>query len=155
MSRPPVPPFDEASAIKKVQAAEDAWNSRDPAKVKMAYTEDSKWRNRDLFLNGRDEIEQFLIAKWKKEKEYRLIKELWTYNGDKIAVRFCYEWYNESEEQWYRAYGNENWHFDENGPMKTRIASINDLKINESDRLFKWTQGPRPQDHKGLSALGL
>ena len=152
--RPPVPPFTKATAIQKVRAAEDAWNNRDPTKVPMAYTEDTKWRNRSEIFQGRDKVRQFLERKWSKELEYRLIKEYWAHGDDRIAVRFAYE-YNTADGQWFRAYGNENWEFDENGLMKTRHASINDLKIDESERLYHWPQGRRPDDHPSLSDLGL
>lgn len=152
--RPPLPPFTEATAIQKVQAAEDGWNNRNPEKVSLAYTIDSQWRNRSEFLNGRAEIVDFLTRKWEKEKDYRLIKELWAFTDNRIAVRFAYEWHDDAG-QWYRSYGNENWEFDENGLMKVRRASINDLAIAESDRLFHWEFGPRPKDHLGLSELGL
>lgn len=153
-ARPPVPPFTLASAQQKVRAAEDGWNSRDPAKVALAYTVDSRWRNRSDFLQGRAAIEAFLTRKWQREHEYRLIKELWAHDGARIAVRFAYEWRDE-EGQWYRAYGNENWHFDDQGLMAERHASINDLPITEAERLFRWPQGRRPDDHPGLSDLGL
>ena len=152
--RPPLPPFTEATAIQKVQAAEDGWNNRNPEKVSMAYTADSQWRNRAEFLNGREEIVKFLTHKWETEKDYRLIKELWAFTDNRIAVRFAYEWHDDAG-QWYRSYGNENWEFDENGLMKVRRASINDLAIAEADRLFRWEPGPRPADHPGLSGLGL
>ena len=152
--RPPLPPFTEATAIQKVQAAEDGWNNRNPEKVSMAYTADSQWRNRAEFLNGREEIVKFLTHKWETEKDYRLIKELWAFTDNRIAVRFAYEWHDDAG-QWYRSYGNENWEFDENGLMKVRRASINDLAIAESDRLFHWEFGPRQKDHPGLSELGL
>jgi len=152
--RPPLPPFDEESARKKVRAAEDAWNNRDPVKVSMAYTPDSDWRNRNEFFSGRDAIQAFLERKWATELEYRLIKELWACTGNRIAVRFAYEWHD-ADGQWYRSYGNENWEFDDNGYMKVRRASINDLPIDESERLFHWPHGPRPADHPGLSELGL
>jgi len=152
--RPPLPPFDEESARKKVRAAEDAWNNRDPVKVSMAYTPDSQWRNRSEFPQGRQEIQAFLERKWATELEYRLIKELWACTGNRIAVRFAYEWHD-ADGQWYRSYGNENWEFDDNGYMKVRRASINDLPIDESERLFHWPHGPRPADHPGLSELGL
>ncbi len=152
--RPPLPPFTEATAIQKVQAAEDGWNNRNPEKVSLAYTIDSEWRNRAEFLNGREQIVDFLTRKWDTEKDYRLIKELWAFTDNRIAVRFAYEWHDEAG-QWYRSYGNENWEFDENGLMKVRRASINDLAIAETDRLFRWEPGPRPADHPGLSALGL
>ena len=153
-ARPPVPPFTLASAQQKVRAAEDGWNSRDPAKVALAYTVDSRWRNRSDFLQGRAAIEAFLTRKWQREHEYRLIKELWAHDGARIAVRFAYEWRDE-EGQWYRAYGNENWHFDDQGLMAERHAGINDLPITEAERLFRWPQGRRPDDHPGLSDLGL
>ncbi|WP_278443484.1 nuclear transport factor 2 family protein [Pseudomonas oryzihabitans] len=153
-ARPPVPPFTLESARQKVRAAEDGWNSRDPAKVALAYTADSRWRNRSDFLQGRVAIEAFLTRKWQREHEYRLIKELWAHDGARIAVRFAYEWRDE-DGQWYRAYGNENWHFDDQGLMAERHASINDLPISEAERLFHWPQGRRPDDHPGLSDLGL
>jgi uncharacterized protein len=152
--RPPLPPFDFDDAVVKVRRAEDAWNTRDPEKVSLAYTADSRWRNRSEFLNGRAEIAAFLRRKWSRELDYRLIKEIWAYGGHRIAVRFAYEWRDDSG-RWFRSYGNENWEFDANGLMKTRHASINDLPIAEKDRLFRWEQGPRPQDHPGLSELGL
>ncbi len=152
--RPPLPPFTPESAAAKVRAAEDAWNSRDPARVAMAYTPDSRWRNRSEFLNGRDEIETFLAAKWARELEYRLIKELWAHDDNRIAVRFAYEWQDVAG-QWWRSYGNENWLFAPSGHMARRIASINDLAISEAERLFDWPQGPRPINHPGLSDLGL
>ncbi|MFD2255303.1 DUF1348 family protein [Luteolibacter algae] len=152
--RPPLPPFDHESAIKKVQAAEDGWNGRNPQKVALAYTPDCLWRNRAEFISGRSEIENFLTRKWDKELDYRLIKELWTYGQNRIAVRFAYEWHDDSD-QWYRSYGNENWEFDVNGLMAHRIASINDLPIQEAQRKFHWALGPRPQDHPSLSDLGL
>lgn len=153
-ARPPVPPFTLESAQQKVRAAEDGWNSRDPAKVALAYTADSRWRNRSDFLQGRAAIEAFLTHKWQREHEYRLIKELWAHDGARIAVRFAYEWRDE-DGQWYRAYGNENWHFDDQGLMAERHASINDLPISEAERLFHWPQRRRPDDHPGLSELGL
>ena len=153
-ARPPVPPFTLESARQKVRAAEDGWNSRDPAKVALAYAADSRWRNRSDFLQGRAAIEAFLTRKWQREHEYRLIKELWAHDGARIAVRFAYEWRDE-DGQWYRAYGNENWHFDDQGLMAERHASINDLPISEAERLFHWPQGRRPDDHPGLSDLGL
>ncbi len=155
--RPPKPPFSEETALLKVRAAEDAWNSREPARVALAYTPDSRWRNRSEFLQGRDAIEAFLTRKWKRELDYRLIKELWAYRENRIAVRFAYEWRDEGG-AWTRSYGNENWEFSENGLMARRIASINDLPIAESDRLFRWDRdgaGRRPDDHPGLSDLGL
>ncbi|MFC7093478.1 DUF1348 family protein [Jeongeupia naejangsanensis] len=152
--RPPLPPFDAASAALKVRAAEDAWNTRDPERVSLAYTVDSVWRNRSDFLSGRTAIVQFLTQKWHREQGYRLIKELWAHDGNRIAVRFAYEWHND-QGSWFRSYGNENWEFDEHGFMRRRIASINDLPIHERDRKFHWPQGRRPDDHPGLSALGL
>lgn len=154
MTRPPLPPFDRASAIIKVRAAEDAWNSRDPIKVAAAYTLDADWRNRSEFLQGRAEVEAFLTRKWRQEREYRLIKELWTFGGARIAVRFAYEALR-PDGDWFRAYGNENWEFDADGLMAVRRASINDLPITESERLFHWPLGRRPDDHPGLSELGL
>ena len=157
MSRPPLPPFDAEAATLKVRLAEDAWNSRDPARVALAYTPDSQWRNRDQFITGRAEIERFLTAKWQREGDYRLIKGLWAFAGNRIAVRFAYE-YRDEAGNWFRAYGNENWEFDEAGLMRRRLASINDLAIAESDRLFHWPRGDtgrRPDDHPGLEALGL
>jgi len=154
MTRPPLPPFDRASALIKVRAAEDAWNSRDPIKVAAAYTPETVWRNRSEFLNGRAEVEAFLTRKWRAEREYRLIKELWSFDGARIAVRFAYETRN-PDGQWFRAYGNENWEFAPDGLMAVRRASINDLSIAESDRLFRWPLGPRPEGHPGLSDLGL
>jgi hypothetical protein len=152
--RPPLPPFTRETAIKKIRAAEDSWNSRDPEKVALAYTIDSRWRNRAEFLNGRSEIIEFLTRKWTKELDYRLIKELWAYYGNRIAVRFAYEWHDE-EGNWFRSYGNENWEFGESGLMRTRFASINDLSIKESERKFRWPLGRRPDVHPGLSELGL
>lgn len=152
--RPPLPPFNFEDAVVKVRRAEDAWNTRDPEKVSLAYTADSRWRNRSEFLSGRAEIVAFLRRKWSRELDYRLIKEIWAYGSHRIAVRFAYEWRDDSN-RWFRSYGNENWEFDDNGLMKTRHASINDLPIAEQDRLFRWEQGPRPQDHPGLSELGL
>ncbi len=152
--RPPFPPFTHGTATQKVRRAEDAWNSRDPQAVSLAYTLDSRWRNRSEFLQGRAEIVAFLTRKWTRELDYRLIKELWAFTGDRIAVRFTYEFHDDAG-QWFRAYGNENWEFDENGLMRVRHASINDLSISESDRLFRWPQGRRPDDHASLSALGL
>lgn len=152
--RPPFPPFDAESAARKVRMAEDAWNTRTPARVALAYTPDSVWRNRAEFLSGRDAIVQFLTRKWSVELEYRLIKELWAFHENRIAVRFAYEWRNDSG-QWFRSYGNENWEFDEHGFMRRRIASINDLPIQEGERKFHWPAGPRPDDHPGLSELGL
>jgi len=153
-TRPPVPPFTAETAAQKVRAAEDGWNSRDPAKVAKAYTEDSQWRNRSEFLTGRSEIEAFLKGKWEREHEYRLVKELWAFEGNRIAVRFAYEWHD-GEGQWYRSYGNENWEFAANGLMQRRIASINDLPIAEGERKFLWPQGSRPDNYPGLSDFGL
>ena len=152
--RPPLPPFNHEAAVKKVRAAENAWNTRDPEKVSLAYTADSIWRNRSEFLVGRHAIVQFLQRKWAKELDYRLIKEVWAFHEARIAVRFAYEWHDDSG-NWFRAYGNENWEFDENGLMRRRIASINDLPIEEADRKFHWPLGPRPEDHPGLSELDL
>lgn len=153
-ARPPFPPFTRETAIQKVRGAEDGWNSRDPQRVSLAYTPDSRWRNRSEFLVGREEIVAFLTRKWSKELEYRLIKELWAFDGNRIAVRFAYEYHNPAGE-WFRAYGNENWEFDELGLMAARHASINDLAISESQRKFHWPQGRRPDDHPGLSDLEL
>jgi nuclear transport factor 2 (NTF2) superfamily protein len=154
MSRPPLPPFTADTAAQKARMAEDAWNGRDPARVALAYTPDSQWRNRAEFPKGRAEIEAFLTRKWAGEQDYRLIKEVWAFHGNRIAVRFAYEWRNASG-QWFRSYGNENWEFDEHGLMAVRHASINDLPITEADRKFHWPLGRRPDDHPGLSALGL
>ena len=154
MSRPPLPPFTFETATQKVRLAEDAWNSRDPARVALAYSPDSRWRNRSSFLQGRGEIEAFLAQKWQRENDYRLIKELWAFREDRIAVRFAYEWHDASG-RWFRSLGNENWAFDGQGLMHTRIASINDMPIPEAQRLFHWPSGRRPDDHAGLSALGL
>lgn len=154
MTRPPLPPFSEETAVQKVRAAEDAWNSRDPAAVALAYTPDCRWRNRTQFIQGRAEIEAFLTAKWQLELDYRLIKELWSFRDHRIAVRFAYEW-QDREGRWFRSYGNENWEFGADGLMRRRIASINDLPIANEDRLFHWAQGRRPNDHPGLSDLGL
>jgi len=151
---PPLPPFSKETAIQKVRLAEDAWNSRDPQRVSQAYTVDSLWRNRADFPAGRQQIVEFLTRKWARELEYRLIKELWTFAEDRIAVRFAYEWRDDSR-QWFRSYGNENWEFDAQGLMRRRFASINDLPIAESERKYHWPQGPRPADHPGLSELGL
>jgi nuclear transport factor 2 (NTF2) superfamily protein len=153
-ARPPLPPFTEATATEKVRLAEDGWNNRNPEKVALAYTPDSQWRNRAEFPSGRAEIVAFLSHKWEKENEYRLIKELWAFEGNRIAVRFAYECRDDSG-QWYRAYGNENWAFDENGLMTHRHASINNLAIDESERKFHWPLGRRPDDHPSLSELGL
>ena len=154
MSRPPLPPFTAVTAAQKARMAEDAWTTRDPARVALAYTTDSRWRNRSEFLQGRAAIEAFLTRKWQSELDYRLIKELWAFDGDRIAVRFAYEFHDDSR-QWYRAYGNENWEFNAEGIMHHRYASINDLRINEADRLYRWPQRRRPDDHPGLSDLGL
>ena len=153
-SRPPLPPFTAETAAQKARMAEDAWNTREPERVALAYTEDSRWRNRAEFLSGRDEIVAFLRRKWARELDYRLIKEVWAYRDDRIAVRFAYEWHDDNG-QWTRSYGNENWAFDEQGLMRRRIASINDLAIAEADRLFRWPLGRRPDDHPGLSDLDL
>ncbi len=153
-TRPPCPPFTAETAAQKVRAAEDGWNSRDPARVALAYTPDSVWRNRSEFLTGRADIESFLKQKWQRELDYRLIKELWAHDGNRIAVRFAYEWHDRSG-QWYRSYGNENWEFEGNGLMRRSIASITDLPIREEDRKFHWSLGRRPDDHPGLSDLGL
>lgn len=153
-ARPPFPPFTRETAMQKVRMAEDGWNNRNPQKVALAYTKDSQWRNRAEFPNGRAEIEAFLTRKWAREQEYRLIKELWAYDGNRIAVRFAYEWHDHTG-AWFRSYGNENWEFDEYGLMKKRYASINDLPIKESERKFHWPQGRRPDDHPSLSELGL
>jgi uncharacterized protein len=154
MSRPPFPPFTAQSAVQKIRAAEDGWNGRDPGKVALAYTPDSRWRNRSEFISGRSEIEAFLTRKWERELEYRLIKELWAFSSNRIAVRFAYEWHDAAG-TWYRSYGNENWEFDEAGYMMARHASINDIEIAEADRKFHWPQGRRPDDHPGLTELGL
>jgi uncharacterized protein len=153
-TRPPLPPFTRESAIQKVRLAEDGWNTRDPAKVALAYAIDSRWRNRSEFINGRNEIVAFLTRKWIKELDYRLIKELWAFGENRIAVRFAYEWHDDSG-HWYRSYGNENWEFNDDGLMTLRFASINDLPILESDRKYHWPLGRRPEDHRGLSDLGL
>jgi nuclear transport factor 2 (NTF2) superfamily protein len=153
-TKPPLPPFDAETARQKVRMAEDAWNSRDPDRVVQVYTEDTRWRNRAEFPVGRAEVHAFLTRKWATELDYRLIKELWAFTDNRIAVRFTYEWHDDRE-QWFRSYGNENWEFTETGLMARRFASINDLPIPESDRLFHWPSGPRPSDHPGLSDLGL
>lgn len=154
--RPPVPPFSYEVAGTKVRMAENAWNTCDPDRVKMAYTVDTVWRNRNFFLNGRDEIRDFLNQKWQTEQEYRLIKEIWVHSDNRSAVRFSYEFLNANQNQWYRAYGNENWEFDANGLMKMRHASINDVPITDDERLFHWDRhGPRPDEHPGLTELGL
>ena len=152
--RPPLPPFDLATATQKVRLAEDAWNSRDPERVALAYTRDSDWRNRAEFVRGREAITAFLARKWVRELDYRLVKELWAFEGPRIAVRFAYEWHDDSG-HWFRSYGNENWAFDDDGLMQRRYASINDLPIGEADRRFRWPPGRRPDDHPGLSELGL
>ena len=155
MARPPFPPFTAETAAQKARAAEDAWNGRDPERVSLAYTEDSRWRNRAEFFSGRAAIVDFLRRKWAKEHEYRLIKEVWAWQADRIAVRFVYEWRDDSG-NWYRSHGNENWEFDAEGLMRARHASINDVPITEAERKFRWpAPGPRPADHPGLSALGL
>ncbi|MEU4408783.1 nuclear transport factor 2 family protein [Streptosporangium sp. NPDC023963] len=153
MTRPPVPPFTLETALRKVRMAEDGWNTRDPEKVALAYTPDSRWRNRAEFVDGRDAIIAFLRRKWARELEYRLIKELWAFDGNRIAVRFAYECHDDSG-NWFRSYGNENWEFDEEGLMRTRHASINDLPITEADRRYHWPLGRRPDDHPGLGDLG-
>jgi uncharacterized protein len=152
--RPPLPPFTHDTAIQKVRMAEDGWNSRDPQRVALAYTMDSQWRNRAEFPVGRQQIIAFLQRKWERERDYRLIKELWTHEDNRIAVRFAYEWHDDAG-SWFRSYGNENWEFDHNGLMQRRYASINDLPIQESERKFHWPQGPRPADHPGLTDLNL
>ena len=154
MTSPIRPPFTLETARAKVRAAEDAWNSRDPVRVSLAYSADSIWRNRDQFIRGRGQIQAFLTGKWQRELDYRLIKELWAFHDNRIAVRFAYEWHDDSG-SWFRAYGNENWEFDEEGLMRVRLASINDLPIREQDRLYHWPLGRRPDDHPGLSDLGL
>ena len=153
-TRPPLPPFSRDDALQKVRLAEDGWNSRNPEKVSLAYTPDTRWRNRSTFLTGRVEVQAFLKEKWSKEREYRLVKELWAFTDNRIAVRFAYEW-QDMMGRWFRSYGNENWEFAENGLMRERHASINDLSINDADRLFHWAQGRRPDDHPSLSDLGL
>lgn len=152
--RPPLPPFDAESAAKKARMAEDAWNSRDPERVSLAYTEDSTWRNRSEFFSGRAAIMEFLKRKWAKEQDYRLIKEVWAFHGNRIAARFAYE-YQDAAGNWFRAHGNEQWEFDEAGLMRRREASINDVPIKESERKFLWPSGPRPADHPGLTELGM
>lgn len=154
MSRPPLPPFTAETAAQKARMAEDAWNSRDPERVSLAYTEDSVWRNRAEFVAGRGEIVTFLTRKWARELDYRLIKEVWAYTDNRIAVRFAYEWRDDSG-HWFRSYGNENWEFDAAGLMRRRVASINDLPITEAERKYHWPLGRRPDDHPGLSELGL
>ena len=153
-TRPPLPPFTRESAIQKVRLAEDGWNTRDAAKVALAYTLDTKWRNRVEFANSRDEAQAFLERKWRKELDYRLIKELWAFDGNRIAVRYAYEWHDDSS-KWFRSYGNENWEFRDDGLMQRRFACINDLPIQASERKFHWPLGRRPDDHPGLSELGL
>jgi len=154
-AQPLKPPFTYTSAVAKVRAAEDAWNSRDPQRVSLAYSEDSQWRNRAEFLRGRAAIREFLQRKWNRELDYRLIKEIWAFGGDRIAVRFAYEWHDDSA-HWFRSYGNENWEFDEDGLMRRRIASINDVCITEAERKYHWSApGSRPPEHPGLSDLGL
>jgi len=152
--RPPFPPFDAASAVEKVRKADDAWNTRNPEQVSLSYTMDTIWRNRAEFLSGREAIVQFLTRKWARELEYRLVKELWAFREDRIAVRFAYEWHDDSG-NWFRSYGNENWEFAPNGLMQRRIASINDLPISQTERKFRWPLGRRPDDHPGLTDLGL
>lgn len=152
--RPPLPPFTRETAIQKVRLAEDGWNSRDAAKVALAYTEDTEWRNRAEFVHGREQAQAFLERKWAKELDYRLIKELWAFEGNRIAVRYAYEWHDDSG-NWFRSYGNENWEFDADGLMQRRFACINDLPIKESERKYHWPLGRRPDDHPGLSELGL
>ncbi len=152
--RPPLPPFTQETAEQKVRMAEDGWNTRDPERVSLAYTLESDWRNRAKFFTGRQAIVQFLRRKWARELDYRLIKELWAWHENRIAVRFAYEWHDDSG-SWFRAYGNENWEFDEGGLMRRRIASINDMPITETERKYRWTLGRRPDDHPGLSELGL
>lgn len=154
VTRPPLPPFTADTAVEKVRLAEDAWNTRDPVRVAAAYSVDSRWRNRAEFVNGREAIEAFLARKWTRELDYRLIKELWAFDGNRIAVRFAYESHDDSG-NWFRSYGNENWEFDDDGLMRRRYACINDLPIAESERLFSWPLGRRPDDHPGLSDLGL
>lgn len=153
-ARPPLPPFTPETAAEKARLAEDAWNSRDPARVALAYTEDSRWRNRSEFIQGREQIVEFLTRKWSREHEYRLIKEVWGFRENRMAVRFAYEWRDDSG-NWYRSHGNELWEFDETGRMSRREASINDLRITETERKFRWPQGRRPDDHPGLTELGL
>jgi nuclear transport factor 2 (NTF2) superfamily protein len=153
-TKPPLPPFTAETAIQKVRMAEDGWNSRDPNRVALAYTPDSQWRNRSEFPKGSDEIVAFLTAKWARELDYRLIKEIWAFTDNRIAVRFAYEWHDVSG-QWFRSYGNENWEFDANGLMRMRFASINDLPISKSERKYHWPLGARPVGHSGLTELGL
>jgi len=153
-TRPPLPPFNAETAAQKARMAENAWNLKDPVKISMAYSVDSKWRNRSEFISGRDEIVEFLKGKWSVEQDYRLIKEVWAYEGDRIAVRFAYEWHDESG-QWYRSYGNENWQFDEQGLMSERHASINDVMIEEAERKFLWEEDVRPEDYPNLTDFNL
>src|SRR5580700_8406708 len=153
-NKPPLPPYTPASAAEKVRLAEDAWNTRDPDRVVLVYTDDTRWRNRAEFPVGREQVRAFLQRKWARELDYRLIKQLWACAGNRIAVRFAYEWHDDSG-QWFRSYGNENWEFDVHGLMQVRIASINDLILAETDRKYRWTPGRRPDDHPSLSALGL
>lgn len=153
-TRPPLPPFTQESAIEKVRLAEDGWNSRDAQKVSLAYTLDTRWRNRAEFVENRDEAKDFLTRKWKKELDYRLIKEIWAFTDNRIAVRYAYEWHDDSG-NWFRSYGNENWEFNEDGLMARRFACINDMPIKEAERKFRWPLGRRPDDHPGLSELGL
>jgi nuclear transport factor 2 (NTF2) superfamily protein len=153
-SKPPLPPFTRKTAIQKARLAEDAWNSRDPQRIALAYAVDSHWRNRTEFPKGRDEIIAFLVGKWARELDYRLIKEVWAFEGNRIAVRFAYEWHD-IDGEWFRSYGNENWEFDADGLMQRRFASTNDLAIESGDRKYHWPLGPRPADHPGLSELGL
>jgi hypothetical protein len=153
MSKPPLPPFTAETAARKARMAEDAWNTRDPVRVALAYSEDSRWRNRNEFLQGRTAIQSFLVRKWNRELDYRLVKELWAFRDNRIAVRFAYEWHDDSG-QWYRSYGNENWEFDADGLMRLRLASINDASIAEAERRLRWPLGPRPTEHAGLSELG-
>jgi uncharacterized protein len=153
-ARPPLPPFTLETAVQKARLAEDAWNTRDALRVALAYTVDSQWRNRTEFPNGRDEITSFLIRKWQREQDYRLIKEVWAFQGNRIAVRFAYEWHDD-QGQWFRSYGNENWEFDAHGLMQRRFASINDMTISPGERKYHWPLGPRPENHPGLTELGL
>ncbi len=154
MARPPLPPFTAETAARKARLAEDAWNTREPVKVAQAYTEDSRWRNRSEFFRGRDAIVEFLTRKWRREQDYRLIKEVWAFTGNRIAVRFVYE-FHDQDMRWFRAHGNEQWEFNEEGLMHRREASINDVPIEEADRLFRWPLGPRPEGHPGLTELGI
>ncbi len=154
MARPPLPPFTAETAAKKARLAEDAWNTREPARVAQGYTEDSRWRNRSEFFRGREAIVEFLMRKWRREQEYRLIKEVWAFTGNRIAVRFVYE-FHDQDMRWFRAHGNEQWEFNDEGLMHRREASINDVPIEEADRLFRWPLGPRPEGHPGLTELGI